>query len=151
MVRIVPESLNKKQMALRCEGFTQCAEFRFGNYTARWVGKRRSLERYSGEEVWSCLRDGNDFALLAWKFWAGDVEDNSRKTREQCCLAVSSRLHMITAGLDQNRRPPRTKNRPIHILTGGIQRCLRLTDSQDHPPLPDNTIDKQLAGLEPFG
>lgn len=79
------------------------------------------------------------------------VEDNSRKTRERCCLAVSSRLYMTLAGSDQNRRPSRTKNRPIHILTGGIQRCLRLRDSQDHPPLPDNTIEKQLAGLGPFG
>lgn len=81
------------------------------------------------------------------------VEDNSRKTRERCCLAVSSRLYMTLAGLNQNRRPSRTKNRPINILTGGIQRCLRLMDSPDHPPLPDNTgiIDKQLAGLGPFG
>ena len=57
---------------------------------------------------------------------------------------------MTLAGLDQNR-PSRTKNRPINILTGGIQRFLRLADSQDHPPLPDNTIDKQLVGLGPFG
>lgn len=60
VVRLVPESLNKKQMALRYEGFTQCAEFRLKNHLAsgkeKILGKierRGNLELFVGRK-WFC-------------------------------------------------------------------------------------------------
>lgn len=67
VVRIVPKSLNMKQMALRYEDFSKWVEFRLETKTAKRVGKKTFLERYRVEKVLSYLRDRSSFVLLEWK------------------------------------------------------------------------------------
>lgn len=83
------------------------------------------------------------------------VENNRRNIRELCWVAVSSRLHMTIAVLDQSRRSwiraddpqePRTG-----LLTFSAWRNTEVLASQDQSPPGDNIIDKQSAVLGIFG
>lgn len=93
------------------------------------MGKRTFLGKYRGEEIVSCLEGSCGLC-----YWNGSseqetIEDRGRSDRELFWVTVSSRLSM----------------------TGGTQRFLGLTDSQNHSPPGEQTIDEQLAGLGCFG